>query len=193
MIRARVMPVYPRARSLGAAMSARPTATVKQVIDHCIDTVVCVALRKDNSSYSNVQESSTGDVLPHCAYASNANAEREAERDVYATKLRAAMERKEQNIIAELVLSEIRRITPIKHLKARLVLVYSRKDQKKVDSIAKVLERKIANKRRMNKKKRDNKKRNKRYVRVNVASSAENVSVIAANESANSDVVPEPA
>ena len=103
------------------------------------------------------------------------------------------MKRKEQEIIAELGLREMRRVTPIKHPKVRLVLTSSRKDQEEVNDVAEVLVKKTASKQRINKRKRNKKRRNKEFVRAYIACLAENAIVIAPNEPANPDDVPKAA
>ena len=190
----RVIPVYPRAHSLAAAKSVRAAAAAKHAIDYCINSAVCAASSKSTSNYYvSPADGSRSGYPQQASAAADADMVREAKRDAYAEGLRAAMKSNEEGIISELGLDKIRRVTPIRHLKARLVLASSKRDQEEVNNIAEVLARKIANKRRIRKKRKANKKRNKEFVRAYVARLAGNASVISQDEDANPDEVPEAA
>lgn len=97
------MPLHPHEHLFAAAKSARADEAVKLYKYHRMYTNVYGTWSKVNFSYSSVRETSTNNALPSTANTvADSNGERETERDVYATKLRAAMERKEQNIVTEL-------------------------------------------------------------------------------------------
>ena len=97
-----VIPVYPRAHSLAAAKSFWSSAAAKYGVDFCIDVAVPVGYSKSTSLYPSVPNMGNGDTLDSftCTTA-DANAAREAERDVYAAKIRTAIAGEIEKIIRE--------------------------------------------------------------------------------------------
>ena len=90
---------------------------------------------------------SNGDALHSLPSATaDTNTSREADRDGYAAKIRTFMAGEIKEIIRQQDLNKMKRIHPVRELRARLDLAMSKRDQGAVDRISTSLAWKIAKK-----------------------------------------------
>ena len=157
-IQPQVIFVFPGAFSKVNAMRARAPAAAQQILENCVNSAISSGNIEQMSNNLSLPSSSAHDLsAPQATPAADAVAAGEAESDVTAAKLRMASDGEIQDIIREQGLNNMKRIRPIRELRAGLQQDMSKRDQETFERIPATLVSRIVNKKSNNKKTKEEK------------------------------------